>query len=83
MTKKNKIATPAELRAVLLATIEGVIEGRVNVAMANSVVGLSSEVHKSVRQEWDMRVFAANNLVIQKEGLIKTLLDSGEGEDSV
>ena len=32
-----------------------VLEGRVNVSQANAVVGLSTEVHKSIRQEWDMR----------------------------
>lgn len=70
---QNKITTPAEHRALLLASIEAVACGRMNVAQANAVVGLSAEVHKSIRQEWDMRVYAAENLYLDKGQVIKVL----------
>jgi len=65
-----KIGSPAELRAILLQTMVGVVEGRCNVSQANAVVGLSGEVHKSIRQEWDMRVYAAENLTIHQARIL-------------
>jgi len=70
---ENKIGTSSDLRAVLLASIEGVLEGRVNVGQANAVIGLSAELHKSIRQEWDMRVYASENLTLQNGKLLKLL----------
>lgn len=70
---QNKITTPAEHRALLLAAMEAVCEGRLNVSQANALVGLSTEVHKSVRQEWDMRVYAAENLTIHQAKVVKML----------
>jgi hypothetical protein len=75
----QKIKNAADLRAILLLTMEGVLEGRVNVPMANAVVGLSGEVHKSIRQEWDMRVYAAENFCLESGKVIKLL--EGEHED--
>ena len=69
----NKITTASDLRSVLLASIEGVLEGRVNVAQANSIAALSSELHKSIRQEWDMRVYANENLSYEAGKVIKLL----------
>jgi hypothetical protein len=74
---ENKIGTSSDLRAVLLASIEGVLEGRVNVTQANAVIGLSSELHKSIRQEWDMRVYASENITLHNGKLLK-LLDSSD-----
>lgn len=70
---ERKIVTAADLRGVLLASIEAVLEGRINVAQANSVVGLSGELHKSIRQEWDMRVYANENLSLQAGQVIQLL----------
>ena len=70
---ENKIGTSSDLRAVLLASIDGVLEGRVNVGQANAVIGLSAELHKSIRQEWDMRVYASENLTLQNGKLLKLL----------
>jgi len=75
--KPNKIGTSSDLRAILLASIEGVLEGRVNVGQANAVIGLSTELHKSIRQEWDMRVYASENLSLHSGKILK-LLDSDE-----
>jgi hypothetical protein len=72
-TQKRKLVTANDLRGALLATIEAVLEGRVNVPMANAVVGLSGELHKSIRQEWDMRVYANENLNLQA-GRVITLI---------
>lgn len=76
MKNERKIVTAADLRGVLLAAIEGVLAGRVNVPQANSVVGLSGEIHKSLRQEWDMCVFANDKLSLDKGRIIKII----EGE---
>lgn len=62
-----------------MATIEGVLEGRVNVAQANAVVGLSGELHKSIRQEWDMRVYANEHLTLDAGQVIR-LLEQDETE---
>ena len=71
--RNNKITTPQEHRALLLAAMEAVCEGRLNVSQANALVGLSTEVHKSIRQEWDMRVYAAENLTLEQGRVIKML----------
>ena len=77
--KPRKLVTAADLRGVLLATIEGVLEGRVNVAQANAVIGASGELHKSIRQEWDMRVYANENLSLDAGRVIDLL----EGKQDV
>ena len=46
----RKIVTANDLRGALLATIEGVLCGKVNVAQANAVSALSGELHKSIKQ---------------------------------
>lgn len=72
--RPRKIVTAAQLRGVLLATIEGVLEGRVSVPMANSVVGLSEQVHSSLYKEWDMSVYAAENLGLHRGRVIDLLI---------
>jgi hypothetical protein len=79
--KERKLVTAADLRGALLASIEGVLEGRVNVAQANAVVGLSGELHKSIRQEWDMRVYANENLSLEAGKVINLLEGAVEDED--
>lgn len=76
MTNQRKLVNAADLRGALLATIEGVLEGRVNVSQANAVIGLSGEVHKSIRQEWDMRVYANENLSLEAGKVINLLEDA-------
>lgn len=71
--KDKKLINASDLRGALLATIEGVLEGRVNVSQANAVVGLSGELHKSIRQEWDMRVYANENLNIAAGEVVKVI----------
>ena len=71
--KTLKVTSPQEHRALLLASIEAVCEGRMNVSQANAVVGLSGEVHKSIRQEWDMRVYASENLNLVEGQVVKML----------
>lgn len=56
-----------------MEAIEAIVEGRMNVSQANAIVGLSGEVHKSIRQEWDMRVYASENITISGGRLIKML----------
>lgn len=74
--ENRKITTANDLRGALLASIEGVLEGRVNVAQANAVASLSGELHKSLKQEWDMRIYANENLTLDSGKVIKLL----EGE---
>lgn len=80
--KPLKITSPAEHRALLLAAMEALCEGRLNVAQANALVGLSGEVHKSIRQEWDMRVYAAENLSLEAGKVVKMLEVAGEDHSS-
>jgi hypothetical protein len=77
--KANKITSPEDHRALLLASMEAVCEGRMNINQANAVTGLSAEVHKSIKQEWDMRVYAAENLTLEHGRVVK-MLESGGGE---
>jgi hypothetical protein len=70
---KRKITKAEDLRGALLATIEGVLEGRVNVSQANAVVGLSGELHKSIKQEWDMRVFANEKLALERGRILEVI----------
>lgn len=69
----RKIVNANDLRGALLASIQGVLEGKVNVAQANAISALSTELHKSIRQEWDMRVYANENLSISSGEVIKLL----------
>jgi hypothetical protein len=71
----TKLTTAADLRAVLLQAIVGTLEGRVSVPMANAVSGLSAQIHSSIRQEWDMRCYAAENFSY-KHGEVLRLLGS-------
>ncbi|MGJ8660712.1 MAG: hypothetical protein ACSHXL_01615 [Bacteroidota bacterium] len=71
--KNRKIVNAQDLRGALLASIEGVLEGRVNVSQANAIASLSGELHKSIRQEWDMRVYANENLTLDSGQVIKLL----------
>lgn len=78
MNDTKKINTPNDLRAVLLLTIEGVLKGAVSVPQANAVSSLSEQVHSSLRQEWDMRCYAAENLTL-KHGEVVRLLGVDDG----
>lgn len=75
----RKLHTASDLRGALLMTIQGVLEGKVNVSQANAVAQLSSELHKSIRQEWDMRVYANENLTLKASRVI-ALLDEDSNE---
>jgi hypothetical protein len=71
-----KITTASELRAALLLAIEAVYAGRMSVQQANAIAGLSSEVHKSIRQEWDMRVYASNKFALEHGELIVKAIEN-------
>ena len=77
MAKKVEqiIATPAQLRALLMQSAVAVIESRMTVAQANAVVGLSSELHKSIKQECDMRNAYIEGTVIEQGNVTKMLGD--------
>lgn len=68
-----KITTPEEHRAILLSAMEALLEGRLNVPMANALASMSAEVHKNLKQEWDMRVYAAENLTLEHGQVVKML----------
>lgn len=89
MTQDNKrglrelmITDPAKHRAFLLLTMEGVIRGAVNVAQANAVASLSAEVHKSIRQQWDMQTYAAENLGVAKGGALELIGSDSDGMET-
>ena len=62
-----------DVRAALMATFDGVIAGTVSPQKAHAVAALSSEYHKSLQQEWDMRVYAAERLTIGHENAVNLL----------
>jgi hypothetical protein len=69
-----KLKTSADLRAALLHTIEGVLEGRVNVAQANAVAKTAAQLHNSIRQDWDMAVYAAESLSYEQATLVADVM---------
>lgn len=65
LTENHFIVRSAkEHRRLLLDGMVALIEGRMSVPVANALSGLSTEVHKSVRLEWDMITYAADNVEI-------------------
>lgn len=80
-----KITTPAELRAVLMLSIEGVLEQRVSVPQGNCVWNLAQQVHRSQELEFDMRCYVAEHFKLNGGDLIKLLEnkeEDGSEEDS-
>lgn len=75
---KNKITNPNELRSVLLHCIEGVMEGRINVPQANAIADLSAEIHKSIKLEWDIRIYSSESIDYESAILKKSLEDKHE-----
>ena len=69
----NKINKPEDLRRILLSSIESVLEGKMTVSQANAVVGLSGELHKSIKQEWEMRCYAADNMTLENGEIVKMI----------
>ena len=61
------INSPSELRRALLDCIAATIEGRLDVARLNAIVGASAELHKSIKQQWDMKIYAAEHLAMYGE----------------
>lgn len=48
---------PVEHRALLLKAMQDVMDGKISPQGAQSVALLSNEIHKSIDQEWNMRVY--------------------------
>lgn len=80
MSNHVKISNAAELRTLLAEGICAVMEGRINVSQANAVVGLSSELHKSIRQEWDMRLYVAENLSYNQAQIVNSVLEDSSND---
>lgn len=74
-SNKARITTAADLRALLAESICAVMEGRLNVSQANAVVGLSGELHKSIKQEWDQRLYVAENLTYDQANIVRCVLE--------
>ena len=60
----NVIKAPEDFRAVLMNTALGVLEQRISVSQANAVASLSVEIHKSIRQEFEMRCYVSKDVVL-------------------
>ena len=67
------ISSATEHRRLLLDSMVALVEGRMNVQQANALAGLSGEVHKSIRQEWDMLCYAADNFELGSGNQLKLL----------
>lgn len=74
-------------RRLLLDAMVALVEGRINVAQANALANLSGEVHKSIRQQFDMLCYASDNFTIGPGNQVM-LVEEGdtataeEGKDS-
>ena len=75
-----KIANASDLRGLLGMTICGILEGRVSVPQGNCVAALSGEVHKSIRQEFDMRCYVAEGLTYEQGVIVRPILE-GKKDD--
>lgn len=75
------IRSAEDHRALLLDAMLAVCDGRMSVPQANALVGLSAEVHKSIRQQWDMLIYAADNLVLGPGGRVKKLPPCDDKDD--
>lgn len=69
----DEMVTANHLRSMLITAIHGVMSGRINVAKANAIASLSGELHKSIDQEWNMRVYAAENLQLSNDKVVRLL----------
>lgn len=58
----RKISTPKEHRELLLQAMQNLCDGRLDPQEAQALVGLSGQVHESIAQEWEMRVYAHERL---------------------
>jgi len=77
------IRSAEEHRALLLVAMVAVCDGRMSIPQANALVGLSAEVHKSIRQQWDMLLYASDNLKLSPGNrLCISSGDNGGEEDS-
>lgn len=65
-----KINSPAELRSILLQCMEKLIEGKLSVSQANAIASLSSEAHKSIRQQWEMTLELVDNPALTGSGYV-------------
>lgn len=73
-----KINTPSELREVLGETIVALLEDKINVKSSEAVVGLSNEIHKSITQEWEMRVYMAEQLTYKQSSAVEGIITGSE-----
>lgn len=74
-TYQHKMLRANDVRAQIMTALDGVIAGTVSTQTAHAVASLSSEYHKSLQQEWNMRVYAAERLTLDHSRVIH-LLDS-------
>jgi hypothetical protein len=52
------------------------VEQRMSIGQANALVGLSAEVHKSIRAEFDVVCYAAENFWLGEGNQLKFIEDS-------
>ncbi len=60
----HTIKSADEHRRLMLDAMVALVEGRMNIGQANALSSLSAEVHKSLKLEFDMVSYAAENLMI-------------------
>ncbi len=65
------ITCPSEQRAILLAGMVAVAEGKMNTKQANAIASLSGEVHRSLELEWDMRCYVEEHLFLEEGAIIR------------
>jgi hypothetical protein len=68
-----QIENHEEHRALLACTIVGLLAGTVDVATGNAVANVSDKIHKSLQAEFQNRVFAATNLNLDQQRLVRVI----------
>lgn len=71
MSNHITIQTHEELRALLVASVKAVIDGKLNVQRANCVASLAAEVHKSIRLEIVGQALSDKAMAIENGKLIE------------
>lgn len=79
MARKSKIKTTAELREMLIDTIESVRDGSLEPAQARTIAALSGTVLQSAKLDLDyMRFHVANQDMIESKDKAPLVLTSRE-----
>jgi hypothetical protein len=61
---RHSITSASEHRRLILDAMVALATGKLNVQQANALASLSAEVHKSIKMEFEMVCYAAENFAL-------------------